>query len=87
MTKNKLTVSFHWNAWEDYIYWRSHNAKVFNRINHMMKAIQQGKTKLSAIPLKGALEGFFAARINADHRLVYKITDATIIIAACRVQY
>ncbi|MGI8634087.1 MAG: Txe/YoeB family addiction module toxin [Segetibacter sp.] len=38
-------------------------------------------------PLKGNLKGFWSRRINEEHRLLYKITDQTVIIFACYGHY
>jgi toxin YoeB len=38
-------------------------------------------------PLKHELKGFWSRRITDEHRLVYKVTDEEIIIAACKYHY
>jgi toxin YoeB len=38
-------------------------------------------------PLKYEFSGYWSRRINDEHRLVYKITDAEIIIVSCRYYY
>ena len=38
-------------------------------------------------PLKHALSGFWSRRITDEHRLVYKLSDNEIRIAACRYHY
>ncbi|NEO83851.1 MAG: Txe/YoeB family addiction module toxin [Spirulina sp. SIO3F2] len=38
-------------------------------------------------PLKHELSGYWSRRIDSEHRLVYAVTDAEIIIVACRYHY
>ncbi|MBS9781006.1 MAG: Txe/YoeB family addiction module toxin, partial [Gammaproteobacteria bacterium] len=38
-------------------------------------------------PLKHHLNGFWSRRITDEHRLVYKVSDDTIQIVACRYHY
>lgn len=33
------------------------------------------------------MSGYWSRRINAEHRLVYSVTDAEILIVACRYHY
>ena len=76
-------------AWEDYLWWRKTNDKVFQRVNRLIENIQQtpfaglGKPE----PLKHELSGYWSRRITDEHRLVYKIDDSRIIIAQCRYHY
>jgi toxin YoeB len=76
-------------AWEDYLWRRKTNDKVFQRINRLIENIQEtpfggpGKPE----PLKHELSGYWSRRITDEHRLVYKIDDDRIIIAQCRYHY
>lgn len=38
-------------------------------------------------PLKHNLSGFWSRRITEEHRLVYAVTDDSLLIAACRYHY
>ena len=38
-------------------------------------------------PLKYDFGGYWVRRINDEHRLVYKVTDSEVRIAACRYHY
>ena len=35
-------------------------------------------------PLRHQLKGWWSRRINEEHRLVYRVTEEAIVIAACR---
>ena len=83
----KLIFSEH--AWNDYFYWQKTDKKILKRINAVVKDIQRspfdgiGKPE----PLKHALSGYWSRRINDEHRLVYKISDESILIAQLRYHY
>lgn len=38
-------------------------------------------------PLMHNLSGYWSRRINSEHRLVYKLDDAGVIIVACKYHY
>lgn len=38
-------------------------------------------------PLKNQLKGFWSRRIDEEHRLVYSVSDTTILIVSCRDHY
>ena len=38
-------------------------------------------------PLKNSLRGFWSRRITEEHRLVYSVSDAEILVASCRSHY
>lgn len=83
----KLTWSEH--AWEDYLYWQDTDKKIVKKINELLKDICrtpfEGKGKPE--PLKHNLAGFWSRRITPEHRLVYAVSDNTLLIAACRYHY
>lgn len=76
-------------AWKDYEYWASKNKKILNRVNKLIKNIQQ--TSFVGLgrpePLKFELSGKWSRRINSEHRLVYEVDDNKIIIYSCRYHY
>lgn len=77
------------NAWEDYLWWQSQDRKVLKRINALIKDISRngnegiGKPE----PLKHKLAGYWSRRITDEHRLIYKVTEDAIYVAACRYHY
>lgn len=84
-----MSLSWADNAWEDYLYWQTTDAKVLERINKLIKDIQRqpfkgiGKPE----PLKHNWSGYWSRRINREHRLVYKVAKGTLFIAQCRYHY
>ncbi|MEW8690625.1 MAG: Txe/YoeB family addiction module toxin [Candidatus Thiodiazotropha endolucinida] len=83
----KLIFSEH--AWEDYLYWQRTDKKTLSRINQLIQAIQRepfsgiGKPE----PLRHGLSGYWSRRIDEEHRIVYKVTDDSLLIAQLRYHY
>ena len=84
-----MKVIFSSNAWDDYLYWQKTDKAILKRINSLIKDIQripyEGIGKPEA--LKHGLSGYWSRRINAEHRIVYKVVDDTIFIAQMRYHY
>ncbi|MCF7863823.1 MAG: Txe/YoeB family addiction module toxin [Kiritimatiellales bacterium] len=84
-----MNLTFSKQAWEDYLYWQQTDKKVLNRVNLIIKDIVRspyegiGKPE----PLKHALSGYWSRRISDEHRIVYKATDGTILIAQLKYHY
>lgn len=76
-------------AWEDYLWWRRKDQRLFKRINRLIEAIDNdpfrgiGKPE----PLKHEWAGYWSRRIDQEHRLVYKVEWERLFIAACRYHY
>jgi toxin YoeB len=76
-------------SWEDYLYWQHSDKKKLKKINDLLKEIARslfdglGKPE----PLKHQYAGFWARRIDEEHRLIYKYEEETIFIAKCRFHY
>jgi toxin YoeB len=59
--------------------------KVFDLMESMLRDPFAGIGKPEA--LKGDLSGFWSRRINEEHRIVYKVTQDSLILASCRSHY
>ncbi len=76
-------------AWEDYCYWQSQDKKTLKRINMLIKDIQRasfeglGKPE----PLKENLSGYWSRRIDDINRIVYTISESSIIVISCKGHY
>ena len=77
------------NAWEDYLHWQTQDRKVLRRINLLLADIlRNGNTGIGKPePLRYDFAGYWSRRITDEHRLVYKIADGDVRIAACRNHY
>ena len=84
-----MKIVFAEKAWEDYLYWQKTDKKKLRRINTLIKEVQRdpfegiGKPE----PLKHALAGYWSRRIDDANRMVYKISDGSILIAQLRYHY
>ena len=84
-----MKVVFSEQAWEDYLFWQTQDRKVLNRINQLIRACIRepyagiGKPE----PLKHAFTGYWSRRITDEHRLVYKVSEDTLLIAQARYHY
>jgi toxin YoeB len=84
-----MTLLFSTQAWEDYLYWRQTDPKKLKRINDLIADIQRhpheglGKPE----PLRHQLSGYWSRRIDAEHRLVYKVVENAIHIVQARYHY
>lgn len=76
-------------AWEDYLDWQTQDKKLLRRINALIQDAERepfeglGKPE----PLRGELSGFWSRRIDAEHRLVYRIRNDVLEILSCKGHY
>jgi toxin YoeB len=77
------------DAWDDYLWWQRQDRRVLKRINVVIQDI--GRNANEGIgkpePLKPGFQGYWSRRITDEHRLIYKISDGEVRIAACRHHY
>jgi toxin YoeB len=84
-----MKLIFSERAWEDYLYRQSHEPKLVTRINSLIKECTRtpftgtGKPE----PLRGALSDWWSRRVTQEHRLVYRPSEAGLLIAQCRYHY
>ncbi|MFF8533463.1 Txe/YoeB family addiction module toxin [Streptomyces sp. SAS_267] len=82
-------VRFRPTGWEDLLYWRSADKKLFGKLVRLIGEIQRdpftgiGKPE----PLKGDLSGYWSRRIDDEHRLVYRATEKEVVIIKARYHY
>jgi toxin YoeB len=77
------------HAWEDCRWWQSEDRRVLRRITTLIKdVIRNGNEGIGKPePLKDDVAGYWSRRITDEHRLVYKVTETDVRIAACRYHY
>ena len=76
-------------AWEDYLYWQAHNQSLLKKINTLIKECLCRPTEGTGKPepLKFQKSGYWSRRINHEHRLVYKVTNDSIVMIQARYHY
>ena len=84
-----MTLHFTLEAWEEYQYRQSTDRKRLNGLNRLIR--ETLRTRYAGIgkpePLKWNLDGYWSRRIDAEHRLVYKVEDDALWIVQCRHHY
>jgi len=84
-----VNLVFSREAWEEYLVWQRDDPQTVKRINQLIKEIMRdphrgvGKPE----PLKHALQGYWSRRINAEHRIVYRVVKGDLWIAQVRYHY
>ena len=84
-----MNVLFTQVAWEDYLYWQTNDRTKIKQINKLIHDVLrqpfQGLGKPE--PLKWDLAGCWSRRIDAEHRLVYRVVEDFAHIFVCRYHY
>ena len=84
-----MNLVFSREAWEEYLVWQREDPRMVKRINQLIKETMRdpcrgiGKPE----PLKHALQGYWSRRINAEHRIVYRVVKGDLWIAQLRYHY
>ena len=79
-------VLFEDDAKKQFHHWEKQDKKIFSKITKLLNEVRNtpftgmGKPK----PLKNQLSGYWSRRINKEHRLIYQVTDDSIIVISCR---
>jgi toxin YoeB len=76
-------------AWDDYLWWQDTDRKVLRRINRLIReAARDPETGIGKPErLRHDMSGYWSRRITDEHRLVYRVVEGEIRIAACRYHY
>jgi toxin YoeB len=81
-----VKVVFSARGRDDHLWWQRQDRKLLKRINQLTQDVMRignegiGKPE----PLKHGFQGYWSRRVNDEHRLVYKVVDHEVRIAACR---
>ncbi len=83
-----MKVVFSSQGWEDYLWWQAQDRRILKRINALIADIDRnGNEGIGKPELLKYLKGYWSRRINDEHRLVYKLVDDEVHVAACRYHY
>ncbi len=76
-------------AWEDYLFWQTHDRSILKRVNLLLKDIIRNGNEGIGKPeaLKHGFHGYWSRRITEEHRLIYRCVDDEVRIAQRRVRY
>ena len=82
-------ISFHADAWDDYLYWQRTDKQMLKRINLLIREIL--REPLSGIgkpeQLKFDYAGYWSRRIDDEHRVVYKVDTSGVVFLQIRFHY
>lgn len=73
-----MKLVFSDQAWEDYLHWQGHDAKILIRINELIEECTRHpfKGRGKPEPLRGNLAGWWSRRITRADRIVYRVTGS-----------
>jgi toxin YoeB len=84
-----MRIVFTESAWDDYQWLVARDRQLLRRVNALIKDTVRSPFDGIGKPeaLKANLSGFWSRRINDEHRLVYMVSGADLVIVACRYHY
>lgn len=75
-------------AWDEYLYWQSHDKSVLKKINSLIKDIERnGVNKGTGNPEPLKYRKAWSRRIDHENRLIYNVIDGNLWIASCKGHY
>jgi len=76
-------------AWEDFLYWQTQDKKTAKRIVMLLKDIDRNGCFGIGKPEKlgGDLSGWWSVRIDDCNRMIFRIVNDRLEIAACKGHY
>lgn len=84
-----MKISFDEAAFSQYNAWHQKDKKTFKRIQRLIDDIL--RTPFHGIgkpePLRHTYAGYYSRRIDAEHRIIYKVEFDTLIIISCSGHY
>ena len=77
------------NAWEEYLYWQTHDKKILKKIHRLLTDIDRNGYECTGKPepLSGNLSGYWSVRIDEKNRIVFRINGNGIEIIQCGTHY
>lgn len=84
-----MKVTFAGDGWEDYLYWQVQDRRILKRINQLIEDISRNENEGigKPEPLRHEWAGWWSRRITQEQRLIYRVRDSGVEIAACRFHY
>lgn len=82
-------IEFVPSAFKEYLEWIETDRKISLRIGDLLRDILRNPFEGIGKPeaLKHQFKGYWSRRIDREHRLVYKVTDTSIVIFSCYSHY
>jgi len=82
-------LTFTEQGWEDFCYWQLQDRKTVKRLIRLLNDTRRNPYEGIGKPeaLKHEYQGWWSRRIDDEHRLIYRLKDDSIQVAACRFHY
>ena len=80
-------LSWTTNGWDDYLFWQNQDKRILRRINLIESCLPNPAVDGKPERLRENLSGCWSRRIDACHRLVYRVDAHSLVIPACRYHY
>ncbi len=76
-------------AWEDYLWWQTHDRRMLKRINQLIRDIERDPFSGIGKPesLRGNFSGMWSRRIDQANRLVYEVSGDTLMLHSAKDRY
>ena len=76
-------------AWEDHLWWQTHDRKMLKRINQLIRDIERDPFSGIGKPesLRGNFSGMWSRRIDQANRLVYEVSGDTLMLHSAKDRY
>ena len=83
------TIEFVPEAFKEYLAWIKNDRKTALRIGDLIRDILRNPYKGIGKPeaLKHQFKGYWSRRIDQEHRLIYKVTESSIVVISCYSHY
>lgn len=76
------------DAWNEYLYWQSHDKKILTKINDLLKSVErEGAMKGIGKPEVLRHRKAYSRRISEADRLVYDVEGDVLYIYSCKGHY
>ena len=76
-------------AFKEYLHWINNDRKTALRIGDLIRDILRNPYKGMGKPeaLKHQFQGYWSRRIDQENRLIYKVTETSVVIISCYSHY
>jgi len=83
------SLVFRPQAWEDYVYWQTHDRTQLKRVNRLIDDVVRHPFEGIGKPeqLKYGIKGGWSRRIDEEHRLVYQVDGDEVVVLQARYHY
>jgi len=84
-----LNLAFDDLAWEDYLWWQTHDRKILAKINTLINEARRTPYEGQGKPerLRYGTPNTWSRRITQEHRLVYRVVDDMLVVLQARYHY